>query len=463
LSLLPVGLPPYPVFQKISKGLIRPRAALLMAVQLICYILLNQHYMEMQRDGIHPMSKEDLLAAYEQLALLSHAQQEQIADLEAENKRLAAENDENLRKVYDYKYALDESSILAITDHKGIIKHANHNFCKISKYSVDELIGQDHRIINSGYHTKDFIRNLWTTIANGKIWRGELKNKAKDGTIYWVDTTIVPFLNESGKPYKYVAIRADITQRKNGEEEIRKLNAELEDRVKERTEELESFSYSVSHDLRAPLRAIHGFARILTEDYSKALDDAGKKILAEVQGNAQKMGVLIDDLLNFSRLGRQEVQKSVVDMNVLCKAALALVTETMPHHAEIKIGTLYPVMADYALLEHVMSNLISNAVKYSNKKENPVVEITSKKGDGEIIYSIKDNGVGFNMNYVHKLFGVFQRLHSNEEFPGTGVGLAIVQRIINRHGGKVWAEAALGKGATFYFSLPDNNPLNNTL
>src|ERR1700752_1757580 len=141
----------------------------------------------------------------------------------------------SLKDLSDYKYALDESSIVAITDQKGIIQHANDNFCKISKYPVEELIGQDHRIINSGHHTKEFIRDLWVTIANGKIWKGELKNKAKDGTIYWVDTTIIPFLNEQGKPYKYLAIRSDITQRKQAELELKKSKEELEDRVEERT------------------------------------------------------------------------------------------------------------------------------------------------------------------------------------------------------------------------------------
>lgn len=371
------------------------------------------------------------------------------------SKKVAEENLElSLKETSDYKYALDESSIVAITDQKGNIKYANHNFCKISKFSYEELIGKDHRIINSGHHSKEFIRNLWVTIANGKIWRGELKNKAKDGTYYWVDTTIVPFLDEKGKPYQYVAIRADITQRKLAEEEIIILNEALEKRVKERTEEIESFSYSVSHDLRGPLRAVNGFAKILEEDYSTVIDDEGKRLLAEVQYNAQKMGLLIDDLLAFARLGRQEVKRAPVDMNQLTAMAVREITQTTNHKAQIKIKKLLPVMADYSLLEHVMSNLISNAIKYSSKNENPYVEIRSKRGNQEIIYSVTDNGVGFEMQYSHKLFGVFERLHSAEEFPGTGVGLAIAYRIIKKHKGKIWGESLQEKGQSFIFRCP---------
>ncbi len=370
------------------------------------------------------------------------------------------ETEENLEKslkeISDYKYALDESSIVAITDQKGIIKYANHNFCKISKFSYEELVGQDHRIINSGYHPGEFIRNLWVTIANGKIWRGELKNRAKDGSYYWVDTTIIPFLNENGKPYQYVAIRADITQRKHAEEEILLLNEELEKRVKERTEEMESFSYSVSHDLRAPLRAVNGYARILEEDYNHLFDAEGKRLLGEVQQNAKKMGALIDDLLAFSRLGRKEVERDVVDMTKLAEMAIKEVNQSASHHAAIKLWPLLPVKADPMLLQNVMINLISNAVKYSDKEEKPVIEIRSKRGNGEITYSVSDNGVGFDMKYTGKLFGVFQRLHSADEFPGTGVGLAMAKRIINKHNGRIWAESVIDKGATFYFSLPEN-------
>lgn len=362
--------------------------------------------------------------------------------------------EKSLREISDYKYALDESSIVAITDQKGIIKHVNNNFCKISKYKANELIGQDHRIINSGHHSKDFIRNLWTTIANGKIWRGELKNKAKDGSFYWVDTTIVPFLNEKGKPFQYVAIRADITGRKLVEEENRKLNEDLEMKVIQRTEELEAFSYSVSHDLRAPLRAVNGYSKILEEDYNNLFDAEGKRLLKAVQDNANRMGLLIDNLLTFARLGKKEVYKASTNMMALAENMLSELKKSTPVKAEVKINSLIPAMADHNLMGQVWINLLSNAVKYSSNIEKPFIEISSYKKNNEVVYSIADNGAGFDMEYAHKLFGVFQRLHGPEEFEGTGVGLAIVHRIIMKHRGRVWAEGEIGKGATFYFSLP---------
>jgi PAS domain S-box-containing protein len=364
----------------------------------------------------------------------------------------------SIKEASDFRYTLVESCIVAITDQKGIINYANDNFCKISKYSREELIGQDHRIINSGFHSKEFIRTLWTTIARGQIWRGELKNKAKDGTYYWVDTTIVPFLNDEGKPYQYVASRADITDRKETEERLeeenQKLNEELEERVKQRTEEMEAFSYSISHDLRAPLRAINGYAKILEEDYAGLLDAEGNRLLAVVQENAKKMGMLIDDLLDFSRLGRKELNKSMIDMSALVENVWNELQRTSTTSSKITFNGLHKVVADHMLMHQVWMNLLSNAIKYSLNCSEPVIKITSYTIKEMMVFSIADNGAGFDMQYVHKLFGVFQRLHSTEEFEGTGVGLAIVHRIITKHGGKVWAEGETGKGATFYFSLP---------
>ncbi|MBS1493729.1 MAG: PAS domain S-box protein [Bacteroidetes bacterium] len=380
-----------------------------------------------------------------------------------ERKKIEDDLQKTLKEISDYKYALDESSIVAITDQRGIIKHANENFCRISQYSRDELIGHDHRIINSSYHPKEFIKNLWGTIANGKIWRGELKNKTKYGNFYWVDTTIVPFLDENGKPYQYVAIRADITSRKQAEEEIKKLNEELEERVAQRTHqlevlnnELESFSYSISHDLRAPLRAINGYSYIIQSKYEENFDEEGKRLFNRIIVNTKKMGLLIDDLLSFSRLGRKEILKIPFSMQSLIENILAEMKQSdkIPD-LMVTVDVKQNATADITMIRQVWENLISNAIKYSSKKEKIQIVIGSQAENDFVKYFITDNGVGFNMDYADKLFNVFQRLHSEEEFEGIGVGLAIVKKIVTKHGGSVFAEGKENEGATFYFTLPD--------
>jgi len=235
--------------------------------------------------------------------------------------------------------------------------------------------------------------------------------------------------------------------------------AELESRVQERTaeleatnKELESFSYSISHDLRAPLRAVDGYARMLEEDHGARLDEEGRRLLGVVRGASVRMGQLIDDLLAFSRLGRQAPQRRPLDMTALAHEVVAELNGA--GLAQVELAALPAASADPALLRQVWSNLIGNALKYSGKRPDARVEIGGDQDPEESIYWVRDNGVGFDMRYVDKLFGVFQRLHRAEEFPGTGVGLAIVQRVVARHGGRVWAEAKPGEGACFYFALP---------
>jgi PAS domain S-box-containing protein len=387
-----------------------------------------------------------------------------------ERKRTEDQLKASFKEIGDLKFALDEHAIVAITDPQGKITYVNDKFCAISKFSREELLGQDHRLINSSYHPKDFIRELWTTITHGKVWKGEIKNKAKDGSFYWVDTTIVPFLNEQGQPRQYVDIRADITERKAAEENVRQLNVELEQRVVERTaqlqtanEELQAFSYSVSHDLRAPLRHVVGFVELLQQDAGPALSENSLRHLTTISQAAKRMGDLIDDLLAFSRIGRAALQKTDVNLDELVRETLGdFQAETKGRNIVWKIHALPPVRADRALLRMLLVNLISNAVKFTGARAEAKIEIgCAPNGTGETVIFIRDNGAGFDPQYTEKLFGVFQRLHSQAEFEGTGIGLANVQRIIQRHGGRAWAEGVIDGGATFYFSIPKQNGDSN--
>jgi signal transduction histidine kinase len=300
----------------------------------------------------------------------------------------------------------------------------------------------------------------------GEAYDLELQFTTHTGKPLWVRTTAQP-VYEDGKVVRLVGNLLDITAQKKAEAEIRKLNQELELRVTERTaqlqasnQELEAFCYSVSHDLRAPLRHVDGYVELLVSRCRDDLDEQGRHYVETIAASARQMGVLIDDLLQFSRTGRVELLHEKIDMNQVLRQALAPVREASAGRSiEWVIGDLPQVRGDSALLRQVWTNLLANAAKYTRSREAARIEVGCRKMDDEIVFFIADNGVGFDMRYAGKLFGVFQRLHSQEEFEGTGIGLATVQRIVSRHGGRVWAEAELDRGARFYFALPVHREL----
>ncbi len=261
------------------------------------------------------------------------------------------------------------------------------------------------------------------------------------------------------------AFNSMLTQIQEQTKALGEFNQNLEKMVKDRTteleaanKELESFSYSVSHDLRAPVRVMHSYMNIFMEEYGEQLDAEGKRLLNIVLKNGKKMGFLIDDLLAFSQLGRQELIRTIFSMTELVQMVWNdLYVKDGTRNVEFILKPLPDTLAERAMMQQVWINLISNALKYTRNNQQTTIEISGEQKDGEIIYSVKDNGSGFDMQFYDKLFGVFQRLHSQEEFEGTGVGLAIVERIISKHGGKIWAEGKVNEGAVFYFSLPDRN------
>lgn len=344
---------------------------------------------------------------------------------------------------------------------QAVIRECNQTFATSHGYGgPEEMIGFRIGQIFPRM-ARENVEYLRAFIENGHhIFDVETKELSRDGSIKYFLNSLIGHV-ENGRLLRVWGAKQDISRIKKVEEEIRTLNAELERRVAERTSELEAanreleaFSYSVSHDLRAPLRAIDGFARILLEDFGPRLDAEGRRVCSVISENTRDMGKLIDDLLTLSRVGRSEVLRSSIDMAKLANAVFfELTTPEERGRIDFNVGPLPHAKGDPALIRQVWRNLLSNAVKFSAKKKRAVIEVSAELQEDGTVYTIQDNGAGFDMQNADKLFGVFQRLHSARKFEGTGVGLAIVQRIIHRHGGRVRAEGKPGEWATFSFTL----------
>lgn len=349
------------------------------------------------------------------------------------------------KEVKDIKAALDEAAIVSISNRKGKLTYVNDNFCSVSKFDKEELIGNKQPNMAAFFET-DFGKQVLENIYNGTIWKGEIRHKAKDGTYYWENKTIVPFLNNRGIPYQYISIGTDITDRKNAEENlIAALNS-----LEKKNRELDEYAHVVSHDLKSPLRAIYNLSEWIVEDMPE-LPQKVKGNFDLLRRRVSRMENLINGVLEYSKIGRVEIEKESVDINELLEQ---LVDSIVPNNFEVSIGTNFPVvLAERILLQQVFTNLISNAVKYNDKPVGEI-ECTYNSLTDFHEFTVKDNGPGIAETYQQKVFKVFQTIEARDVKESTGIGLSIVKKIVEEKGGVVYIKSQEGEGCSFILTIP---------
>lgn len=366
------------------------------------------------------------------------------------------------REMLAQRYAIDQAAIVGTTDVKGRIIYANDKFCEISGYTRQELLGQDHRIINSGTHSKAFFRVMYKTIAGGHVWRGEICNRAKDGTLYWVDTTIVPRFDANGKPIAYMAIRIDISAQKAAQARLRESERELEEalaREKELNELQRGFVTMASHEFRTPLAIIDGSVQKLKRRADAVTPEQICSRADTIKGSVQRIISLMDSVLSLAKHdnGQVQINKASCDIRKIVTDCVDRQYDAgTPQRIAFDPGNISEsIVADGSALDQIFTNLLSNAVKYS--PEDSTIEVNGKQEDGNVVFEIRDYGIGMDEDDQEKLFTRFFRAKTAQGISGTGIGLYVVKALTEQHGGSIAVKSALGAGTTFTLKLPINN------
>jgi len=369
--------------------------------------------------------------------------------------------EDTLRKL---SMAVNQSpATVVITDLSGKIEYVNPKFTELTGYATAEVIGKQLSVLKAGPTTDAKYQSMWKTISAGKEWQGEFKNRKKNGDVYWELATVAPIMNEAGEITHYIKVAKDFDEQKKAETELQKYREDLEELVKKRTEELQeanaelrAFAYSVSHDLRAPLRAMHGFTQMLLEECCDKLDETGKNYAHRIIQAAKRMETLIQNLLAYSRISSAPIEFHPVSMNLVVDNVLAQLEKEI-HEKQVTVIVEKPLpmaMGHLLTIEQIVVNLLSNAIKFVVPDVQPNIEIRAEEKESYVRFWIVDNGIGISPEYHERIFNVFERLHSDKSYPGTGIGLAIVRKAIERLKGTVGVESNAGEGSKFWFELP---------